>query len=97
MLALAWPIILAGCGAYEWRKPGMTEASFRADRGKCEAYVRANYHRARRAYESQIEKRRDTEGIRIFMKYPQRSQVEARLFDECMHKKGYRLVEKKKD
>lgn len=96
LATLAWPIMLAGCVAYEWRKPGMTEASLSADRDKCQVYARANYIRARSAYGPRIEKRRDNEGVRNGLRYPPRSQVKSRLFEECMRKRGYRLVKMKK-
>jgi hypothetical protein len=97
VLAFAWPIMLAGCVAYEWRKPGMTEASLSADRDKCQVYARANYIRARGAYGPPVEKRRDEQDDRYALRYPPRSQVESRLFEKCMQKKGYRLVKKKKE
>ena len=91
-LAIVWLTILAGC-SYEWKKPGMTEVLLRKDTRKCEAYVRTHYLR-KKAYGAHRIKRKINNRITYSIKYPPRSQIEAHLFDECMKKNGYRLVEK---
>jgi len=77
-------------------KPGMTEALLYKDTRECEVYMRMHYLR-RRAYGAHRIKRKINNRITYSYEYLPRSQIEADLFNECMKKNGYRLVEKNPD
>lgn len=85
--------LLAGC-AYEWRKPGATEASLRRDEAKCRDFARTNYSQEQLRLGTREVRRKINNVIVSEYEYLPASHVMSELFARCMEKKGYEAARK---